>query len=213
MQRYYYKAIIGLAVFAIIGTGLWLYKRYETIKASVFEARRMEIAAHIQDRAAALIKPEAFSNQDPMLQRQAFEAFFDAIQTPEIFRVKVFDRQPKIIWSNLKEIIGEDASNNPEVTDALNEGKITSKFKSLKPEQVSERQFREFTETYVPIRYGKGQIVGVIEVYQTALSAKKKIQEELLQAAISALAVALAGYLAAALGLRIVMKKRVGVSD
>ena len=202
----YYKVIIGIAVLVIIGTGLWLYKRYETIKASVFEATRMEIAAHIQNRAAALIKPEAFSNQDPLLQRQAFEAFFDAIQTPEIFRVKVYDRQPKIIWSNLKEIIGEDASNNPEVKDALNKGKITFKFKSLKPEQVSERQFQEFTETYVPIRYGKGQIAGVIEVYQTALPAKKKIQEEMLQSAISALAVALAVCLAATLVLRLVMK-------
>ena len=79
--------------------------------------------------------------------------------------------------------------------------------KSLKPEQVSERQFQEFTETYVPIRYGRGQIVGVIEVYQTALSAKKKIQEDLLQSAISALAAALVVYLVAALVLRFVMKK------
>lgn len=202
MQTYYYKVIIGLAVFAIIGAGLWLYKRYETIKASVFEARRLEIAAHIQNRAATLIKPEAFNNQDPMLQRQAFEAFFDAIQTPEIFRIKVFDRQPKIIWSNLKEIIGQDASSNREAIDALNEGKITLKFKSLKPEQVSERQFQEFTETYIPIQDAKGKVVGAIEVYQTAIRARENINGQFQKLAMITMLVVLVGYSGIALVLR-----------
>jgi len=206
MQTYYYKVIIGLAVFAIIGTGLWLYNRYEAIKATVLEARKADTAARVQNLASSLIKPEDFIDQDPVRQRRTFETFFTAIQSPEVFRLKVYNREPKIIWSNLREIIGQDASNNQEAVDALN-GKITSELKSLKPEQVSERQFQEFTETYVPIRYGRGQIVGVIEVYQTALSAKKKIQEDLLQSAISALAAALVVYLVAALVLRLVMKK------
>ena len=206
MQTYYYKVIIGLAVFAIIGTGLWLYNRYEAIKATVLEARKADTAARVQNLASSLIKPEDFIDQDPVRQRRTFETFFEAIQSPEVFRLKVYNREPKIIWSNLREIIGQDASNNQEAVDALN-GKITSELKSLKPEQVSERQFQEFTETYVPIRYGRGQIVGVIEVYQTALSAKKKIQEDLLQSAISALAAALVVYLVAALVLRLVMKK------
>ena len=206
MQTYYYKVIIGLGIFAIIGAGLWLYNRYEAIKATVLEARKADTAARVQNLASSLIKPEDFIDQDPVRQRRTFETFFTAIQSPEVFRLKVYNREPKIIWSNLREIIGQDASTNQEVGDALKQGKITLKFKSLKPEQVSERQFQEFTETYVPIRYGRGQIVGVIEVYQTALSAKKKIQEELLQSAISALAAALAVCLAAALVLRLVMK-------
>ncbi|MFQ5903858.1 MAG: hypothetical protein ACE5JO_09215, partial [Candidatus Binatia bacterium] len=170
MKTYYYKAIIGLAVLVMIGTGLWLNKRYEAITAGVFEARRVAIAAHIQDQASTLLKPEDFVDPNTLRQQQTFETFFEAIQTPEIFRIKVFNREPKIIWSNLKAIIGQDASTNQEAMDALN-GTIILKFKSLKPEQASERQFQEFTETYIPIRDANGNIAGVIEVYQTAYRA------------------------------------------
>lgn len=202
MQTYYYKVIIGLAVLVIIGTGLWLYQRYEAIKATVFEARRVDIATHIQSRASTLIKPEDFSDQDTVRQQKIFETFFEAIQSPEIFRIKVFNHEPKIIWSNLKEIIGQDASTNQEVVDALKQGRITLKFKSLKPEQVSERQFQEFTETYIPIRDAKGKIIGVIEVYQTAIRARENINGQFQKLAMITIVVVLVGYSGIALVLR-----------
>lgn len=197
----YYKVIIGLAVFAIIGAGLWLYQRYEAIKATVFEARKVDIADHIQTRASTLIKPGDFSDEDTVRQQKIFETFFEAIQSPEIFRIKVFNREPRIIWSNLKEIIGQDAFTNQEAIDAL-KGKITLKFKSLKPEQVSERQFQEFTETYVPIQDAKGKVVGAIEVYQTAIRARENINGQFQKLAMITMVVVLVGYSGIALVLR-----------
>lgn len=193
--------MLGLGVLVIIGTGLWLYRRYEAIKTTVFEASRADIAAHIQNRVSTLIKPENFSDQDTVRQQKIFEAFFEAIQSPEIFRIKVFNHEPKIIWSNLKEIIGQDASTNQEAIDALN-GKITLKFKSLKPEQVSERQFQEFTETYIPIPGAKGKPVGAIEVYQTAIRARENINGQFQKLAMITIVVVLVGYSGIALVLR-----------
>ena len=207
MQTYYYKVIIGLAVFAIIGTGLWLYQRYEAIKATVLEARKADTAARVQKLASSLIKPEDFIDQDPVRQRRTFETFFEAIQSPEIFRLKVYNREPKIIWSNLREIIGQDASTNQEAIDALN-GKVTLELKSLKPEQVSERQFQEFTETYVPIPDAKGKVVGVIEVYQAAIRARENINGQFQKLAMITIVVVLVGYSGAVFILRFFLRPR-----
>jgi len=212
MHTYYYKIIIGLAVLVIIGTGLWLYNRYEAIKATVFEARKADTAARVQNLASSLIKPEDFIDQDPVRQRRTFETFFAAIQSPEVFRLKVYNREPKIIWSNLREIIGQDASNNQEAIDALN-GKITLELKSLKPEQVSERQFREFTETYVPIRDAEGKVVGAIEVYQTAIRARENIKQQFQKLAMITMVVVLVAYAGTAFILRFILRRRGNIQN
>lgn len=197
MRKTQRRYLIALAVFASVPTGLWLYERYQAISEATYEARKADITAYIRDRAIKLIPPQDFAEPSRSNGRN-FEAFFESIQSPEIFRIKVFDRQPKIIWSNLSDIIGQDASTNQEAIDALTQEKVTLKFKSLKPEQVSERHFSEFTETYVPIRYPQQGIVGVIEVYQTALTAMKTIEAEFRKAIFQAAAVALGAYMAAA---------------
>ncbi len=205
-MKTYYKVIIGLAVLVIIGTGLWLYSRYREIKTSVFETRKTDIVAYVRNRASTLIKARNFSDKDTLRQQRVFESFFETIQSPQIFRIKVFNREPKIVWSNLKGIIGQDASTNQEAIDALKEGKITWKFKSAKPEQLSERQFQEFTETYIPIPDAKGEIVGVIEVYQTAFSAIEQAKRDFQKSAIPAIVIALIGYSVMALALRFLIK-------
>jgi hypothetical protein len=198
--------MVGLAVLIVVGAGLWLYGRYQTVKASVFDKRKVDIAVHIQNRAGALIQPESFSDKDSRRQQQIFQRFFEAVQSPQIFRIKVFNREPKIIWSNLKEIIGQDASANLEVKQALDKGEITLKFKSLKPEQVTERQYGEFTETYVPIRDAKGRIIGVIEVYQTFHSARDLIRTEFQRLTMTSIPVILIGYFATAFIFRFLVK-------
>ena len=197
------KFILGLVILGTVGTGLWLYSYYEQLGERAYNARKTELANYIQERAADLIRPEDFAAADSPESRQAFQLFFDAIQTPELFRIKIFDREPKIIWSNLDEIIGQDASTNAEVRVALEGGTVTLKFKSSKPEQISERQFREFTETYVPIQNAAGENVGVIEVYQTAFRIEEAVWDEFRKMAAIVLVIALIGYSAAALALRV----------
>jgi hypothetical protein len=212
MQTYYYKVIIGLAVLAIIGTPLWLYKRYDAIRATVLEARKADTAARVQNLASSLIKPEDFMDRDPVRQRRTFETFFEAIQSPEVFRLKVYNHEPKIIWSNLREIIGQDASANQEAIDALN-GKITSEFKSLKSEEVSERHFQEFTETYVPVQDAKGKMVGVIEVYQTAIRARENINGQFQKLAMITIVVVSAAFAGAAFILRFIFRRRGNIQN
>ncbi|MGH7831617.1 MAG: hypothetical protein ACREP8_15740, partial [Candidatus Binatia bacterium] len=193
------KVVLAAGALAVFGTGMWLYGYYGRLREQVYQARKVEVAEYIQRRAAQMIRPTDFAPSDGSHRGEAFETFFDAIQTPELFRIKVFSREPKIIWSNLKEIVGQDASANLDVQTALENGKVTLKFKSSKPEQISERQFRKFTETYVPIRSATGAIVGVIEVYQTAFRIEENIKKQFHKAAAIVLVVVLIGCCSVAL--------------
>jgi len=118
-MKTYYKVIIGLAALVIIGTGLWLYSQYEAIKTSTIEKRKADTASFIQNRAAAFIRPEYFGDGYSVLQQQTFENFFGAIQSPRLVRIKVWDRNFTIIWSNLTGLIGKSFPDNHEVKKAF----------------------------------------------------------------------------------------------
>lgn len=206
----YYKVIVALGIIMIAGVGSWLYfGAYKNIQAKVLEERKISITAYIQNQVNQLAVINDFNIADSVRQDQVFKSFFENIQSSEIFRIKVFNRDYKIIWSNLKELIGQDASTNQEVKDALVGGKITLKPKSLKPEQVTERRFKDFTETYVPIANDKGEYIGVVEVYQTYASLGIKINKELTNIAVKDIAGTIAAFVVLALVIRRLMPRQV----
>ena len=199
----YYKILIVLGIIMIAGVSSWLYfGAYKDIQAKVLEERKISIMAYLRNQASQLSIIDAFNITDSVRQDQVFKSFFEKIQSSEIFRIKVFSRDYKIVWSNLKEIIGQDASTNQEVKDALVNGKPTLKTKSVKSEQVTERRFQNFTETYVPIVNNKGEYIGVIEVYQTYVALETKINKELINTAMKDIAGAIAVFVILALVIR-----------
>jgi len=206
-MRIYSKVSIGLAILFIIVTGLLLRSQYAEIKMAVYEKREADIIKYVNDHALSFGLSPAFDEEDIVRQQQIFGEFFGIIQTPEIFRVKVFNRTPKIVWSNLTEIIGDDASQNQDALNAL-EGISRMKFKSSKPEQLSERQYPEFTETYMPVKNIEGDISGVFEVYQTVFVPNQQIKESFQKAAINTILIAVIAYLVIVLLLRFVIKPK-----
>lgn len=204
-MKTYYKVIISLAVLVIIGTGLWLYGQHDAIKTSAIEKRKTDTASFIQNRAAALIKPKYFRDEHSILQQQTFENFFGVIQSPRLVRIKVWDNKFTIIWSNLTELIGKSFPDNHEVKEALS-GKIEFEIQKPKSEHISERQFQQLSETYVPISNQNGEIIGVIEVYEPIYSLNEEIKAEFQKSAIPTIAIALAGYAVMAFVLRFLIK-------
>jgi signal transduction histidine kinase/ActR/RegA family two-component response regulator len=83
-------------------------------------------------------------------------------------RVKVWDRQARILWSDEAHLIGRQFLDNEELHEAL-EGALEVEIKSLdKREQGYERTtFTTLAEIYVPIFSSEGSVVGVVEVYKT----------------------------------------------
>ena len=88
---------------------------------------------------------------------------------PEVVRVKVWDRDATVLWSDEAKLIGKRFPDNRELREAL-AGRVTVEIEELTGgEHAYERKrFSRLAEVYVPIfaREG-GQVIGVVEVYKT----------------------------------------------
>ena len=88
---------------------------------------------------------------------------------PEIVRVKVWDREATVLWSDEPRLIGQRFPNNVPLRSAL-AGTVAVEVKELRAAEhrYEEGRFGTLAEVYVPIfsRQG-GEIVGVLEIYKT----------------------------------------------
>jgi signal transduction histidine kinase len=89
---------------------------------------------------------------------------------PEVVRIKVWDTDATILWSDKPELIGRGFPDNHEFQEAAR-GKLGVEIKSLtKTEHGHERRaFTTLAEIYVPIHAAGagGAVIGVVEVYKT----------------------------------------------
>ncbi|MDP3908900.1 MAG: ATP-binding protein [Gemmatimonadales bacterium] len=108
------------------------------------------------------------------------QALAPLITLPEVVRVKVWNLQGTVIWSDDRELIGKRFSENQELAVALG-GKISVELKPLKKaENVGERdRFSTFAEVYVPVFAEKDpvRVIGVVEVYQVPARLLDRIRQ------------------------------------
>ncbi len=86
---------------------------------------------------------------------------------PSIKRIKVWNLDRVIVWSDERQLVGEQFPNDKELLKALN-GTVSSEIISTdKPETRTERQYQRLLELYIPIRSGhEGKVRAVFEIYQ-----------------------------------------------
>ena len=90
---------------------------------------------------------------------------FDGL--PEVTRIKVWNREATVLWSDESRLIGQSFSDNHELKEAL-EGKIEVEIQTLRrAENVYEPQGGRLAEIYVPIFGADGTVVGVVEIFKT----------------------------------------------
>jgi signal transduction histidine kinase len=111
-------------------------------------------------------------------------------------RVKVWDRNATVLWSDEPRLIGQRFPDNDELREAL-AGEVSVEIKTLAGrEHAYERaSYTTLAEVYVPIlSRTTGQVVGVIEVYKSPLRLLAAIQRARLVIWTSSLAGALILY-------------------
>jgi signal transduction histidine kinase/ActR/RegA family two-component response regulator len=97
---------------------------------------------------------------------------------PEVVRIKVWDTNAAVLWSNEPRLIGQRFPENDELREAL-AGEVSVEIKTLAGrEHAYERgSYTTLAEVYVPIVSRKnGRVVGVIEVYKSPLRLLATIQ-------------------------------------
>jgi signal transduction histidine kinase/CheY-like chemotaxis protein len=97
---------------------------------------------------------------------------------PEVVRVKVWDRDATVVWSDESRLIGQRFADNDELQEAL-AGEVSVEIKTLQGrEHTYERpSYTTLAEVYVPIvSKTTGQVVGVVEVYKNPVRLLATIQ-------------------------------------
>ncbi len=105
----------------------------------------------------------------PNYERDSFvwKSFFDKnLKTSELIRIKVWDNNAVVIYSDNPEIVGKQFPDNKEFQEAI-EGEVVAEIKTpLGEENIGEISYRQLMEIYTPIVFVDGQKPsGVIELY------------------------------------------------
>jgi len=108
---------------------------------------------------------------------QDVEEFFTALlDIPGVFRIKVWNQQGTVIWSDRKELIGKNFAGNPLLDQALKGEVAYGKKSANKQENITEQGARVVLEVYSPVIHD-GQVIGAIELYETDVDLEISLTE------------------------------------
>lgn len=181
----------GVLLFAVIT--LWLYSRYSEIETGAIERKKTETVDNLTSRLSAMVNPAAFSGGNSIRQRQVLQSFFDSIQSDELSGFIVWDRDLRVISSNLGELVQQRYTEYRKVRDALG-GEVGFAIERQKPKHTTGSQALERYATYLPISDANGNIVGVVAAYQPAPTLHEEIRSEFNQTALPVGAFMFIGY-------------------
>jgi len=105
--------------------------------------------------------------ESPALQRVGEE--FTLL--PEVVRVKIYDPQGTIIWSDVAALIGKNFHDDHALHESL-QGRVVVELEQITstPEhQFEHPHYSELTSIYVPIRVDTGAVLAVFELYKHPL--------------------------------------------
>lgn len=179
------KIFIGLGVCATIffvGASFAFFSSWYTEAETTFvENEKNIIAEQVEEKFAVSARPGDFLLTDKDAQKKIFDAFWIRTQSPDIVRMKVW-REDTVLWSDVSEIVGQRFSDNDELQMVQEKKKSVVEIKSPgKAENITEQQYGELLEVYVPIFDEKKDIVGVIEVYSSTADMREFLEQKMIR--------------------------------
>lgn len=121
-------------------------------------------AYFIQSTALLVLNSNDFSTENYDQKQTIFSNFFENVDTSEILRIKVWGLDGTIIYSDNKNLVGQNFVDNANFKSSLT-GQITAEIKEPeKPENVAEKGYGQLMEIYVPITFDN-KVSGIIETY------------------------------------------------
>src|SRR3990172_8938861 len=124
--------------------------------------RRQAEIAHLEPLFSHPVSPESQERWETEISRLF-------LGLPEVVRVKAWNRDSTVLWSDDSRLIGQQFANNKELRKAFS-GNVAVEIKQLgKSEHALDRtEFSILAEVYVPIfSANKREVVGVLEIYKT----------------------------------------------
>jgi two-component system, NtrC family, sensor histidine kinase HydH len=116
------------------------------------------------------LAPRDFLHPDEEASQAHFEALYtQAVTLPEIVRIKVYDANMRVVWSDEPRIIGQRFADNTHLAQALaGQTVVNLEGEQRKDENRYEgNEFAQLVEVYVPVVFpGSSRVVGAVEIYK-----------------------------------------------
>jgi signal transduction histidine kinase len=125
---------------------------------------------YIRTQLLGHLSPADFLRPGDPASQQRFELFYtQAVAMPEIVRVKLYDAEMRVIWSDESRLIGQRFPENPHLAQAI-AGQTVVNLESGERKDENRYEGNEFArlvEVYVPVIFpGSSRVVGVVETYK-----------------------------------------------
>lgn len=172
------KFFIPVAVVLAVIIFLFIFFANKNLEALLLKRAETFIADHTKIDALHLLNSSDFTFVDSASTELKFVSFADKMKIPDILRIKVWDKNGRIIFSDDKSIVGKLFLDNEEYNEAI-KGSVEAEIKyPAKKESMSERGYGRLLEVYVPIQFdGETKPVGVIETYYRLDDVYKALNE------------------------------------
>ncbi len=173
-------AFLSLIVIGLITAALSLVISY-SLRKDLLEREWRITADFVRTEAFYHLDPTDFTVPWSPAAQGSFKDFYrQTVTMPEIVRVKVYDANMVVVWSDEPRLLGQRFAHNPQLISAL-AGRVVVNLETgeRKRENIYERgQFPELVEVYVPIVFpGTSQVVGVAETYKVPTQVFANIQQ------------------------------------
>jgi signal transduction histidine kinase len=144
-------ALAALAAVVLLGLLAGAVLRHRTRDEAVRDAKTVtRLAGH--GIAEPALTPGIYTG-DPAARRRIWLALRREVLAEPVVRVKIWNADGTILWSDEPRLIGRRFALSKEELDALREGRTEAEVSDLKaPENRFERNYEKLLEVYLPIR-------------------------------------------------------------
>jgi two-component system, NtrC family, sensor histidine kinase HydH len=188
-------ALLSFLIIALI-TASQVFVQWRLLRDDLLRWERTVTADTIRGDAAALLRPEDFARwRSPEAQQRFEKVFRIALMRLEIIRIKVYNPEMRVIWSDEPRLLGIRFPENTDLAEAFKgETVVHLETNQVKAENVYERQFDDTVEMYVPLWFtsegnpSANQVVGVVEIYKNPSRALASLSRDRWAIALTSLA-------------------------
>jgi len=173
-------AALSLLTIAVITT-VQASVQWALLRHDLLERESVATGQIVRADADATLRPEDFTEWQTPDAVARFERFARrALLTPDIRRVKIYNSEMRVVWSDEPRLIGERFPDNERLARALQGETIVHLAAGGQPENRYEVDLEEAMEVYVPLVLsgrtpGTARIAAVVEVYKDRSQAAASI--------------------------------------
>jgi len=189
-------AIVSLIPLGALGFGLFHFLENQ-IRSRALDGARNSATLVTRSSVAPIVAHADLRAPLNLRMQHALDASRRQLQAAGVARVKLWNLDGRIVYSDDRQIVGRAFPPSDEFVEAA-EGHVASEISNLKAaENVADRRFGKLLEVYVPLRTSSGRGGGVFEMYMPYAPVAAAIRSDL--RALALILLAGVGFLWAAL--------------